>query len=146
MNMKREAREAPEAREATLPQAYLQDMSDAQTVLQLDPETLDSTMRYRWVLNSPQRIGRWKARGYRLVSRSDDEVRSLSESIGENADDNIRFADVVLMCCPLEKARARGKAIREFGKARLRQPGQQFRQKAKRAGVTVTTKEGPNEL
>lgn len=108
----------------------------------VDKSTLDKNMHYRFVQERPQRIARLRARGYRLVSVSEDGVKSLLED--ETADDRIRDGDTVLMCCPKEKFKERRKKVAAVTRGRMAAPVANFRKKTRGAGpggvdIGVTT-------
>lgn len=108
----------------------------------VDPESLDPDMHYRFVQNRPQRIARMRSRGYKVVSASEDGVKTLLED--EAADDTIRDGDTVLMATPKPRFEAGRKQLRKVTQGRLSSPKSQFRKKAKKAGpggteVTVVT-------
>lgn len=108
----------------------------------VDRETLDPSMHYRFVQERPQRIARMRAKSYRLVSVSEDKVRSLLED--ETADDRIRDGDTVLMCCPKERFQERRKKVNAVTRGRMAAPVANFRKKTRGAGpggvdVVVTT-------
>jgi hypothetical protein len=109
----------------------------------VDRETLDPSMHYRFAQERPQRIARLRAKGYRLVSVSEDGVKTLLGD-AEAADDRIRDGDTILMCCPKERFLEGRKKVAKITRGRLAAPVAQFRKKTKGAGpggvdVGVTT-------
>jgi hypothetical protein len=99
----------------------------------VDHETLDPDKHYRFVQDRPQRIARMRAKGYRLVSVSEDGVRTVLED-ETGADDRIRDGDTVLMCTPAEKFEEGRKKLARVTRGRLVTPEAQFRKKTKGAG------------
>lgn len=109
----------------------------------VDHETLDDAKHYRFVQDRPQRIARMKAKGYRLVSVSEDGVKTI---IGDDeaADDRIRDGDTILMCTDKSRFEEGRKKLAKVTRGRLATPVAQFRKKTRGAGpggvdVQVTT-------
>lgn len=100
--------------------------ADPQAVQLLDEETLDPNMTYRWVQNSPLQVAKRRSQGYRLVSREDDDVRTIVEP-EKSADDYIYNGDSVLMCCDTTIVNARRKRVSEIANARLGAPVAEFK-------------------
>lgn len=108
----------------------------------VDLDSLDPAMHYRFVHERPQRLSRLRAKGYRLVSASEDGVKLIMED--EKADDKIRDGDAVLMCIPKERFLEGRKRVAQVTRGRLAAPTAQFRKKTRGAGpggvdVNVTT-------
>jgi hypothetical protein len=99
----------------------------------VDHESLDPQKHYRFVQDRPQRIARMRAKGYRLVSVSEDGVKTVLEDDTE-ADDRIRDGDTVLMCTPKEKFEEGRRKVAKITRGRLATPEAQFRKKTKGAG------------
>lgn len=112
----------------------------------VDRETLDEAFHYRFIQDRPQRISRLRAKGYSLVSASEDGVKTLTGD--EAADDRIRDGDTILMKIPKERFAEGRRKIAKVTRGRLSTPTAQFRKKTKGAGpggvdvaVTTDTKE-----
>lgn len=86
---------------------------------QLDPETIDPEMKYRFVYNQDMRLARMKAKGYDFVV-PEDGVR-LKEALVGNIDGlgHILVGDSVLMRCPKRRYDRRRRGIRELTEARM---------------------------
>jgi hypothetical protein len=116
---------------------------DPETLGIVDHETLDPQKHYRFVQDRPQRVARMRAKGYRLVSVSEDGVRTVLED-DEPADDRIRDGDTVLMCVPKEKFIEGRKKVAKVTRGRMAVPEAQFRKKTRGSGpggvdIQVTT-------
>lgn len=120
--------------------AEVHERHEAEEALGLDTKTLDPNYIYRWVQNRPQNITRKQSRGGSFVSKEVDKVRPLVDQ-GGTADDRICNGDTILMKFPRERVEKRRKQIADTTRALLAAPAQQFRQKAERVKVEVTSKE-----
>jgi hypothetical protein len=123
------------------------DRSDPED-LDLDPETLDPEMHYRYVHERPNRQASAIKKGYRVVSRSEDKVERLTDGPRDKqgaTEDLIRNADTILMCCPKEVYEERRDGYDKLTRARMSVPESSFRKKARRAGLkpgqVITTPE-----
>lgn len=92
---------------------------DDDSVLQLDPETLDPDMKYRFIFNHPNRIARLQMRGYEFVT--EDDAVKLRYTVAGQVDDSghILVGDSVLMRCPRKRYDRRRRDIRERTDARM---------------------------
>jgi len=104
--------------------------------IELDPDTLEEGLHYRFVQESPQRIARRKAQGYRVVKRSDG-VRLLADEEAGDSEDIIRSGDRILMACPQEVFEERRAKKARLTQARLSQGDRQFRRRSREKGVRV---------
>lgn len=116
----------------------------------LDMESLNPEFYYRFVQERPQRIARMKARGGRIVSASEDGVKTFIED-DTPADDKIRDGDTILMRFPREKHEESRRKVRKITRGRLATPEANFRKKAKGAApggedVQVITTKEPKEI
>jgi hypothetical protein len=121
--------------------AYIsvQDRTEPELALVLDPDSLDKNLHYRFVDDRPTNVARKKALGYRVVSRTKDKVRTAIE-LEHTSDDTIRHADMILMCAPKEKVLERRRGRRELVKSRLQATEDNFKEKvakARASGVDV---------
>lgn len=108
--------------------------ADPQSNLLLDEDSLDPKMEYRWVLNTPAQLARRSGQGYRLVSRDEDEVRTLVPA-EKAADDYIYNGDSVLMCCPKGTVRERRERNVQLASDRLETPVSQFKKEHQQSGA-----------
>lgn len=111
-----------------------EDRYDPQEVLILDPESLDPTKHYRFVRNDPQNIARKKVQGYRVVSRKEDKVKTLTEL--ESTDDSIQLNDLILMCCHKSTHQARQSRLKGVSQGRLEAAKQKLQEKVDRASAS----------
>lgn len=89
------------------------------SLLQLDPETIDPEMKYRFVYNQDMRLARMKAKGYDFVDVSDG-VKLREALTGKvNGEGHILVGDSVLMRCPKRRYDRRRRGIRELTEARM---------------------------
>lgn len=123
-----------------LPEVHTSEIRDVNSLLELNPETLDPTKHYRWVRESPLKIGKAKMRGYEVVHQ-DDGVQTLAGFIDDAGDGIMRIGDVILMSCPLPGYRARKRAQLKFANARLAAPAKQFKKNARRRRVRILKEE-----
>lgn len=106
------------------------------SMLELDPACLDRKFKYRWVYKHPLKIGRAKARGYRIVdpvSHTPTIVNLVGDAPDRASDGTITVGDVVLMRTLRSQYIGRRKKLRKLNKERLTGPEKTFRTKAKRA-------------
>ncbi len=115
---------------------------DAENVLSLDPETLDSSLHYRFV--EQRNLARRKSQGYEVVLRSESGVKLQSDDESmKTADDLIRVGSTVLMACSQTKFKERRAKVAKLAKSRLDSGEQQFEGQAQRRNVrTVTGEKG----
>lgn len=97
-------------------------------------DTLDPNTYYRWVRADDTRVGTLRGRGYRFVKRSDG-VKTLFDQDDNDGSDSIRHGDRVLMCISKEKQERKVAERAALRESRLRRPMQQFKDKARQAGV-----------
>lgn len=93
--------------------------SEDDSLLQLNPETIDPEMKYRFVFNMPMRLARMKAKGYDFVVPEDNvklKEALVSQTDGEG---HILVGDSVLMRCPKRRYDRRRRGIRELTEARM---------------------------
>lgn len=89
------------------------------SILQLDPDTIDPEMKYRFVYNQDMRLARMKAKGYDFVDASDG-VKLREALVGKvNGEGHILVGDTVLMRCPKRRYDRRRRGIRELTEARM---------------------------
>jgi hypothetical protein len=120
-------------------EVYVTDREGAEVALMLDPTSLDPNLHYRFVQDSPLNIAKKRARGYRLVSRTRDKVRTVVQ-LEQTADDTIRHVDMVLMCTSKENFLRRRQTRRELVRDRLQATHESFKEKvdeARSAGIDV---------
>lgn len=126
----------------SLPNVEVEQLEHGQiaSLLELDPETLDPSLHYRWVNATPLKVGKAKVRGYRAIL-SDSGVRTLAGYLDDTSDGTMRIQDVILMACPVEKWRGRKRAALKQVRARLSAPKKQFKKNARAKRVRVITNE-----
>jgi hypothetical protein len=134
--------ERSSARGSKLPVVDVQEHRDNESVLGLDPETIDPGKHYRWVNATPQRVARHKMRGYRLVSREDGVVPIIP--VDDAGDSSIRVGDMVLMQCDVDAYKARRQLAEDKAISRTKQPANEVKAKAKRKGIRTFVKD-PDE-
>lgn len=117
----------------------LDERRDVETMLDLDPDTTDSEMQYRFVHDDRMNVSRKRMRGYRPVTK-EDGVRTLVE-VDDSADGLIRVGDTILMMCPKDKYKRRKKAQREFSEGRLGTPKTRVKDLARDSKVKVIENE-----
>lgn len=120
-------------------QVVVQDRTDPEMALVLDPASLDPNLHYRFVQDRPTNLAKMKARGYRYVSRTKDKVKTLVE-LEQTADDTIRHADMVLMYTSKEAYHKRQRNKASLVRDRLEATHESFKEKvaqAQAAGVDV---------
>lgn len=120
--------------------AQVEERTDSEEALMLDPRSLDKEYHYRWVHTRPQRQTRMLAKGYTYVDKEEDGVIPLVEQPGAG-DSKIYNGDTVLMKIPKGRHLAGRKRIAETTRARLAAPVASFRKKAEGAGVELSNKE-----
>lgn len=114
---------------------------DAQ-ILDIDPETADPNLHYRWVRLDPNNrsINRHKRLGYQIEYRKGKGgrpgVRTLAEP-DSRADGAICIGDLILMSCPKYLAEQRQETRRRRDEARLQSTSAQTEQMAKEKGVRI---------
>lgn len=96
--------------------------------LLLDERTLDRSLHYRWVREDL--VSKRMVQRYRLVSRKEDQVRTILDEVQPATDDRIRNGDAVLMCCALDIVAERREGRHELNELRLNGPRRKFRNKA----------------
>lgn len=118
-----------------LPQVSVREDRDVQSMLDLEPDSMDPNFVYKFVKDSPIRIARHKMRGYRPVTQ-DEGVKTLVDC-DSTVDGAIRVGDTILMKCPRERVEARQKKLVDLANARLGLPQRKVEENAKRFGVRV---------
>ena len=108
--------------------------ADPQETGVLDESTLDPNLHYRWTTNNPNQISRRISQGYRLVSRKDDEVKTLIDD-PKLPDDRIYNGDLVLMCCDSRARAKRRQAKIELADNWLSAPADEFKSRHRQSGV-----------
>lgn len=129
-----------EQQEKELPKVSTHEFRDVQSLLELDQATLDPTRHYRWIRESPLKVGKAKMRGYEVVHQ-DDGVQTLAGFLDDAGDGIMRIGDVILMSCPLKGYRTRKRAQQKFANARLAAPAKQFKKNARRRQVRILREE-----
>ena len=107
---------------------------EVSSMLELDPDTMEPGMSYKFVREDRMRIARHKMRGYRVVLMSESTVRPYVE-FDDSGDGAIRVGDTILMQCPTEKVERRKKQEEQVTTRRLNAPKKAVQDKAKRAGI-----------
>jgi hypothetical protein len=96
---------------------------DDDSIMQLDPESLDPGQKYRFVFNHQNRISRMQMKGYTFVTE-DDGVRLKYEIVGAlDSSGHILVGDSVLMRCPKNRYDRRRRDVRERTEARMNESG-----------------------
>lgn len=129
---------ADEQLKAITQQVDSKHLRDVGSMLELDPESMDSTKNYRFVREDPMRIARHRMKGYKLSSKADGPT-CFAES-DDRGDDVIRVGDTVLMECPKEQYEERQKAKRDLATNRLSGPKKKVEDLADRVGKNLGTK------
>lgn len=113
------------------------------SAMDIDLSALDPDRQYRWVRNAQLRIARAKAKGYRFVDPSAEEVNDQNgDPIGEHVDGRVIVGDVVLMWTPKGEFIGRKKSLRVQNEKRLGSIKKQFKRLARSKGVeTITNRE-----
>jgi hypothetical protein len=122
------------------PEVVVTENRDVNSLLELDPDTLDATRHYRWIRESPLNVGKAKMKGYTLVNAADG-VKTMTGFTDDTGDGLMRIGDVILMSCPLDAWRARKRASLNFANARLSAPAKQFKKNARRRQVRILNEE-----
>jgi hypothetical protein len=123
-----------------LPKVKVSEFRQVENLLQLDEETLDPELHYRWVTEHPLKIARARMKHYEFVHQ-DTGVKTLAGFIDSREDGIIRIGDVILMACPKGEFVARKKGQRKFAENRLSAPASQFRKQAKKRRVRILREE-----
>lgn len=116
------------------PVATVVSRADPQEILLLDEDTLESGKTYRWVHNTPLKLAQRRSQGYRLVSRTEDKVKTLVPD-EQAPDDYIYNGDSVLMCCDTKLVEQRRGRTASVAAARLDTPVSQFRREHRDSGA-----------
>lgn len=128
-------------KEQSLPDVQLTDeRRDVQSMLELDPETMDKSLNYRFVKDDPMNIARKRLKGYRPVLKEADGVKTLVD-VEDQADGLIRVGDTILMACPKEGFRKRQREARKFSEGRLRIPKKRVKEKARENNIKLIEEE-----
>lgn len=123
-----------------LPRVEVRENRHVESLLQLDTQTTDPELHYRWVQDNPLKIARHKMRGYTMVSK-ESGVQTLARFTDEAGDTTIRIGDTILMSCPISEYNARKKSQRKFAAQRLAAPAKQFREQAKNRKAKIINEE-----
>lgn len=107
--------------------------ANAEHTLLLDPDTLDPNLQYRWARQDL--VQRRLVQGYRMVSRSEDKVRTLLDDVHKVTDDRIYNGDAVLMACDKQIVNQRRADRRDLNELRLDGPRRKFKQEARNQRV-----------
>lgn len=103
--------------------------ANAEHTLLLEESTLDPNMVYRWIRQDL--VQRRRVQGYRMVSRTEDGVRTLLEDQHKVTDDQIYNGDAVLMCCDRRTVNERRTGRRDLNELRLDGPRRKFKEEAR---------------
>lgn len=107
---------------------------------EIDPESLDPNLHYRFVREVPQQMAKRLGRGYRFVTEEDGVKKLYEEGGDDKGDGRIRHNDTVLMAIPKELHEEQQARVQQVSRSRLAAPKGQFRKKAKQAGVPINDK------
>jgi len=113
---------------------------DVESMLELDPETLNPNMNYRFVKDEPLNISRKRMKGYRPVLKEDNGVKTLVEA-DDQGDGLIRVGDTILMACPKGAFKRRQKEARVRAAGKLRIPKKKVKDLAKANKVRIIQNE-----
>lgn len=121
--------------------ASVEDRSDIDMMLMLDPDTLDSEKHYRFCQMRAENQARRQVQGYEPVLRSVHGVRLLSEYEGQaaSADDLIRIGDCILMQCDKKLFKQRRARIGQLAAERITGAEKAFKDRATRRGAKTVT-------
>lgn len=109
---------------------------DLESMLTLDPSTVDPNKRYKFVREDRLRVARHKMRGYKFTHLEEGGVRPLVDF--DNAGDGlIRVGDMILMEIDRTVAERRQKANEDLATARLGDPRKKLKDKAAERGVRI---------
>lgn len=112
------------------PKVEVEEVRDINSLLELDEETLDPEMHYRWVREAPRSMGNAKLKGYQIVNK-EDGPKTRAGYLDDTGDGSMRIGDTILMACPRSMRRAREVKQRRFTESRLKAPRKQFSKSAK---------------
>ncbi len=121
-------------RPKTPPAAQVQYRADLQSVLELDEQTLQPGMHYRFVQDHPLRVARHRMKGYVPVTK-EEGVRTLVDT-GDSPDGIVRVGDTILMKCDKSSVAARRKEQTDRSEARLNSYRVKAKEQINRAGLT----------
>jgi hypothetical protein len=89
------------------------------STLSLDPETIDSDYKYRFVYHDKNRFARMMMRGYEFVTRDDPERLKYSLVAQYTTEGYLAVGDSVLMRCAKKRYDRRRKEIRTLNEGRM---------------------------
>lgn len=120
--------------------AEVTSMEDPQDLFQLDSETLDPSLHYRFCHS--RNHAKRRAQGYELVLRSESGIKLLNEDERvKSTDDLIRIGNLFLMACQKEKFQQRRQKVDQISRDRLKSSEKGFEARAKKRGVRSLTGE-----
>lgn len=126
--MSEDSREIP-------PQVEISDeRRDVQNLLEIDEETKDPELSYKWVNSDKLRVARHRMRGYRPVEKG--QVELLAET-DDAADGTIRVGDLILMAAPKQRVEKRKAEMEALATGRLAMPKKKVENEAKKYGVDL---------
>ena len=117
--------------------ASVEDRSESEALLLLDPDTLDPAKHYRFVQFRTENLTRRRLQGYEVVLRSEHGVKLQTDGMlaEDTADDQIRVADTVLMMCDKKLFAERRRRNAVLARDRLGATESSFEDSARRKGV-----------
>lgn len=118
------------------------ELRDFTTMLDIDPETRDPEMHYRWAKDSRDDIRRHQLAGYHIVQG--DEARPIAGS-DDTDDGSQRIGDSVLMAMPEVDYQRRAQKDADLQNARMSAPPKQFMKNARKRGARVLREEDEEE-
>lgn len=93
--------------------------AEDESLMQLDPTTMDPDYKYRFAYNEPNRLARLRARGYEFVMM-DDEEKLRDPLVGKTSTEGyLSVGDTVLMRCPKRRYDRRRERIKQTTEGRL---------------------------
>lgn len=131
--------------EPKVPEVTAQELREVNSLLELDPETMDPARHYRWVRSHPLQVGKAKMRGYVVEKKEEGGVQTLAGFLDDTGDGLMRVGDVILMSCEIKGFRKRKRAQLKQSEARLSAPAKQFKRNARRRRVRVIKDEEGDE-
>lgn len=112
-----------------------------QTLLELDPATMDPNKHYRWVRAEARKLGNAKIKGYTIEYKEKGGVQTRAGYMDDTADGSIRVQDVVLMSCDISSWRGRKRSQVKQSNKRLSAPKSNFKKNARARRVRILNEE-----